>query len=249
MAASTIDRRLNAAKKYIAKGDEFYEKAADEIVAAQKEDPTLSYPEIGRRVGKSRTWVRTLVQWRTSGMTSPTPHAREENAHQDITSTRRVARERPEEFARVAAKAMEDPHIAQAVAANSSPQALRNAEDASAIESYERRRDQARHARETEHVSPPDAASHMLGGVGPAELADKLHSETMEPRIDKVYFALEFAKTHWERHGFRLALTDVSEKGELDARMTEIGQLYAEMMNQYDAAWAAKLANEKEGTR
>jgi hypothetical protein len=49
---------LAKAKEYLAKGEDYYRKAAEEIVAAQKDDPTLSNGAIGARLGKSDEWVR-----------------------------------------------------------------------------------------------------------------------------------------------------------------------------------------------
>lgn len=62
----SIERRLNKAKDWIERGNEFYAKAADEIIAALKEDPTLSQREVGQRLGRSERWVRNLVQSRTN---------------------------------------------------------------------------------------------------------------------------------------------------------------------------------------
>lgn len=75
---------LAKARDYIAKGDDYYAKAANEIVVAMKEDPTLSYREVDRRVGKeSRNgkWSAELVQWYTSAQATrtPTPFGGEEN--------------------------------------------------------------------------------------------------------------------------------------------------------------------------
>ena len=57
---------LTVAKQYIGQGDQFYRKAAKEILAAQKADPTLGYREIGEWFGKSYEWVRKIVSWDTS---------------------------------------------------------------------------------------------------------------------------------------------------------------------------------------
>lgn len=66
---------LARARDYLARGEEFYARAADEIIAAQKDDPTLSGREVARRLERSETWVRTLVQWRTSAQ-DPAQHPR-----------------------------------------------------------------------------------------------------------------------------------------------------------------------------
>lgn len=65
---------LARARDYLARGEEFYARAADEIIAAREADPTLGYREIGKRLARSEYWARELVKWRTSAMdTSPTP--------------------------------------------------------------------------------------------------------------------------------------------------------------------------------
>jgi hypothetical protein len=60
-------KHLDKAEVYFAKGDSWYAKAADEIIAAQKADPRLSLREIGERFGKGHKWVGSIVTWRTSG--------------------------------------------------------------------------------------------------------------------------------------------------------------------------------------
>lgn len=67
------EKHLVKAKTFIEKGDSFYAKAADEIIAAMAADHTLSNREIGERFNRSREWVRVLVQWRTSGKPSGAP--------------------------------------------------------------------------------------------------------------------------------------------------------------------------------
>jgi len=57
------EAHLAVAVGYIAKGDEFYAKAADEIIAAMAAEP-LTYLEVGKRIGKSDTWVSRLVTQR-----------------------------------------------------------------------------------------------------------------------------------------------------------------------------------------
>lgn len=57
---------LARAVEYIAKGESWYAKAADEILAEREENDT-SWREIAERVGKSSRWCRTIVAWRTSG--------------------------------------------------------------------------------------------------------------------------------------------------------------------------------------
>lgn len=62
----TAKQHIERAKDYAAKGDEYYAKAADEIISAREADPTLGYREIGEAIGKSRDWCYKIVRWRTS---------------------------------------------------------------------------------------------------------------------------------------------------------------------------------------
>lgn len=93
---NTTTDHLAKAKEYIAKGEGYYRKAADEIIAAKQADSTLSNRAIGERIGKSRDWVRLLVQARTNG-DEVAPFAKRPT--DDSGAAKRVARERPEELA------------------------------------------------------------------------------------------------------------------------------------------------------
>lgn len=89
--------RLERAKQYIAKGDDFYAKAADDIIAAMEEDTTLSYRQVAERVGKSDKWVRQLVTARTTaddGRTIEHPFA---DSQRPIQATKQVLREASDE--------------------------------------------------------------------------------------------------------------------------------------------------------
>lgn len=52
---------LTRAKEYIAKGDEFYAKAADEIAAWLQEDASRTHEQAAQIVGRGRQWVGTLL--------------------------------------------------------------------------------------------------------------------------------------------------------------------------------------------
>lgn len=52
---------LARARDYIAKGDDYHRKAAEEIVAAKEARPELTWVEIGRSLNRSESWVRRLV--------------------------------------------------------------------------------------------------------------------------------------------------------------------------------------------
>jgi len=58
---------LAKAEGYLAKGDAWYLKAANEIEAAMAADPTLGEEAVGKRLGKSRTWVRNIRNNLTAG--------------------------------------------------------------------------------------------------------------------------------------------------------------------------------------
>src|SRR5262245_50848232 len=89
------ERHLVKAESFLAKGDAWYERAADEIIAAQEADTTLSYREIGRWFDRSHTWAQTLVTWRTSGSTSGTPFARGKTGDPAVSETKKLLREAP----------------------------------------------------------------------------------------------------------------------------------------------------------
>lgn len=72
----SAESHLAKAEKLLAKGDDYYGKAADEIIAAQKADPTLSNRQVGDRFGRHHSWVAKLVTWRTSGASDAPPFAR-----------------------------------------------------------------------------------------------------------------------------------------------------------------------------
>lgn len=61
------ERHLDRAIDLAAKGDNFHWQAGLEILAAQKADSTLSNTEIGRRMGRSKTWVIYIVRLVTTG--------------------------------------------------------------------------------------------------------------------------------------------------------------------------------------
>ena len=72
---AAAERHLAKAEGYLTRGESFYHRAVEEIVAAQTADSTLSNREIGKRFDRSEAWVRKLVQWHTSGSTSISPYS------------------------------------------------------------------------------------------------------------------------------------------------------------------------------
>lgn len=89
----SAERHLVNARDYVARGEDFYRKAAAEIVAAQEADPTLSQREIGEWFGRGKTWVGDIVRWHTSGQHAPpTPYSRDV-AKVENTTAKRVLRD------------------------------------------------------------------------------------------------------------------------------------------------------------
>jgi hypothetical protein len=151
-----------------------------------------------------------------------------------------LAKRTPAERAQIVGATAGDSEVMSAMA----PEALNRIDIAAATETHLRKRGKV------QHEPPLDAASRLLGGQGPGAASKQLFNESMEPLIGRVYFALQNAKTQWQRFGFRLALTDLGqEMDEMDEMVHNIGVLYAEMHDEYDAAKAAKVANQVQGER
>jgi hypothetical protein len=113
---------LEAAAAYIAvaeSGDakrEAYVKAADEILAAQAEDPKLTRRQIGESIGKSQTWVTELLGWRTSDRhADQTPWAAQVDDHRYRSAERKVPT-RHEDRVEMVEKLLADPEVVKTVA-------------------------------------------------------------------------------------------------------------------------------------
>lgn len=74
------EQHLGRAEGFLARGEEFYRKAASEIIAAMEADPTLGQREVGERFGRSQKWVSELVRWSTSEQGTATPWSEEKGA-------------------------------------------------------------------------------------------------------------------------------------------------------------------------
>src|SRR5215471_18968002 len=72
------EKHFTKARGYLVKGDEMYRKAAAEIRAGMKADPSLTQEEIGRWFGHSQSWVQRLLAWDKdySSTNNPTPFVR-----------------------------------------------------------------------------------------------------------------------------------------------------------------------------
>jgi transcriptional regulator with XRE-family HTH domain len=73
-----MNKHLEKAAEYITKGTEFYLKAAEEILAARREDG-LSQQEIADQLGKPQSWVSATISWYKDYLNTgkATPHAGE----------------------------------------------------------------------------------------------------------------------------------------------------------------------------
>jgi hypothetical protein len=111
---------LTKAKEYIAKGDDYHRKAAEEIVAAMEEDPTLSHRAIADQIGKSPRWVGHLVRSFTSaqGLPDNDSFKVEWGTEKPATTAKKVAREDPQAIAEAIKEAPESARrkIAKAIA-------------------------------------------------------------------------------------------------------------------------------------
>lgn len=106
------EQHLARAKEYVARGEEFYRKAAEEIIAAQKADPTLSNRAIGEWFGYGESWVSDVVARVTN------PRGREEaRRKQDEASNRAKAKRVLSEAApeQIAEQFLSDPVIREKV--------------------------------------------------------------------------------------------------------------------------------------
>lgn len=103
---------LAKAQDYVARGEEFYRKAATEIVAAMDADPSLSSRQVAELLGKGKTWVNDLVTWHTSGREADTPYSGHTERNEKSAARRALRDSTPEQVAEI----LEDPEIRRNVA-------------------------------------------------------------------------------------------------------------------------------------
>jgi hypothetical protein len=65
-------QHLARAATYAAKGEEYYRRAAEEMIAAKAADPALSNRAIAREIGRSHRWVNGILAW-AAGTDGSTP--------------------------------------------------------------------------------------------------------------------------------------------------------------------------------
>lgn len=184
LAMTTAEQHLATAAAYIAvaeSGDAkraAYEAAADAILAAQADDATLTQAEVGRQLGKSRSWVVQLLAWRRSGDVHVHPFAAGD-AQQRYRE--RQVPTRHDDRVEMAATLLADPTVVEGVLATPSV-AQRHVENAV----HEREVERRQKGREVAQQQREDAAlplpAHMAAMVlrlrewasGLAELVDDL---------------------------------------------------------------------------
>lgn len=167
-------RHIDKAASHIAKGEAFYRKAAEEIVAAQAADPTLGYREIGPLFDRSAKWVGDLVRWHTSGSTSSTPFASTGPRHQDRVATRKLLREGSlEEVEQMIAELPSERKQAIAAAAGHAYSQARRDHDEAARNRTPEEEEARQHARQDSTRSARQAVGTFtaLGIVGHLEQA------------------------------------------------------------------------------
>lgn len=115
------EKHLNKAAGYAAKGEAFYRKAAQEILAAKAIDASLSYSEIGDALGRSKSWVQRIVAFEktpANAVSSSTPW--EDHKDIDARKAKQVLREAPlEQVEQIIDSLPEDRKLAVAAAAGS----------------------------------------------------------------------------------------------------------------------------------
>lgn len=80
------EQHLAKARDYVARGEEFYRKAAEEIIAARNEGATVE--ECAESIDRSKTWVLDTLKWylrngqstRGGRENAPTPYAEQAGA-------------------------------------------------------------------------------------------------------------------------------------------------------------------------
>jgi hypothetical protein len=116
-----VSDHIELAREFIAKGEEFYAKAADEIGAWLAEDLARTQRQAAAALGRSQSWVQRLVTWRTSDSDThqPTPFAGEYEERIERAG-KQALRQAPEVIAEMVEELHDDPAFRAAVASASS---------------------------------------------------------------------------------------------------------------------------------
>jgi len=102
---------LDEAAEDIKKGDKSFAEAKKKILAAKAIDPDLTNEQVGKKVGKSGTWVGTLLKWDES--TEASPHSKSV-AGRNLRGAKTVINNRPDERKKLIAEL--DPEVKQELA-------------------------------------------------------------------------------------------------------------------------------------
>jgi len=89
-------KHLAKAEGYLDKGDGWYRKAGEEILAAR--EAGASYAECGDRLGRSKSWCEKIAAWAkvpANGASAPTPFAEPGRDNPDLRGAKRILREAP----------------------------------------------------------------------------------------------------------------------------------------------------------
>ena len=184
---------ISLAREYIAKGEEFYAKAADEIIAAF--DEGAGYAAIARGLSRSETWVRDLAAWRRTGLESPNP--------QDPGPSTPYAGQYEERMDRAARTALKDPEQRKQVISSLSAEQIEDVIAEAQTVAVERV-----HAQRAEHDTTPKTptAGDLMGGErwDPSES----WSDTLLIRCNR---NLRELSAHVQRWGFVLGSMPVED--------------------------------------
>jgi hypothetical protein len=89
-------KHLDKAAGFVAKGEGFYRKAAEEIGAAQEADSTLTQRQIGAAMGCDPRTIRDIIRWAKDGGRVPTPYSGKDHADNRAAShAKRVLKTAP----------------------------------------------------------------------------------------------------------------------------------------------------------
>lgn len=84
-------QHLATAREFVAKGEEYYRKAAVEMIAAQKEG--ASQREIAEVLGRSQSWVAKIISWHRDDSGPESPFGGEISDQRMDRAARQVLRE------------------------------------------------------------------------------------------------------------------------------------------------------------
>jgi hypothetical protein len=206
---------LAKAKQYIAKGDEYYAKAADELAAWLAEDEGRTQLQAADAIGKSEAWVNRVLRARRTG--EPVDHGSGSNKRDEV-----------------AAKVLADPVQRRQVLRDLEPEQIEQVIDEANEVAVER----ARAKRAEQDTTPrPPTARDLTGGEPFDPSAD--WADTLILRVDTNTRALE---NHVKQRGLWIGSLGEIEALEYIARsehrLAEVRAALQERMRDRDQAEA-----------